>query len=221
MKEVSPKMNKMKRNDKGLTLIEVLIVVSVLLVLSALIVVGVRAAKEASSTAQCGKNLHQIYLALRMYEEENGGPFLRGPMTQVFPELKGQTLCPKDPTRGTQTRGGHPIPQESPFNLCLGSYSLGTYYIDRWIIRRPTPWDRSDVYLTECVWHTNGEIWPEGRKVGARGWEVSLAVYYDGSVRWRREDPCSGWYAELCERLRRSERPQNGTFRNTAETGGR
>lgn len=59
-------------NRRGLTLIEVLIVVTVVGILIALILPAVQAARESARRAQCANNLRQIGLALASYAGRDG-----------------------------------------------------------------------------------------------------------------------------------------------------
>ena len=74
---------------RGLTLIEVLVVVSIIGILAALTLPAVQSARETARKAQCGSNLRQIGIALQGYHESwgalpqgrvySGDPRIRGP----------------------------------------------------------------------------------------------------------------------------------------------
>jgi len=96
---------------KGLTLVELLIVMAIITVLSSLIFVVVSEIKNRIYTTQCMSNLHQIGLALRMYAHDWNGfapPYstewrIRSQASQLVaalnPYLKNEPIwfCPLDP----------------------------------------------------------------------------------------------------------------------------
>jgi prepilin-type N-terminal cleavage/methylation domain-containing protein len=61
------------RGRKGFTLIELLVVLGVIAVLAALSNVALQHALQASRSAACLSNLHQIYIALQGYSGDNNG----------------------------------------------------------------------------------------------------------------------------------------------------
>lgn len=57
---------------KGFSLAEVLVVIVIIAVLASLVFPIARSAKSRAKETTCSSNLHQIYLAMQMYREDNG-----------------------------------------------------------------------------------------------------------------------------------------------------
>jgi len=59
--------------SQGFTLIELLVVTAILGILSALLMPAVNRVRESARRAQCASNMHQIGVAFRLFQEDNGG----------------------------------------------------------------------------------------------------------------------------------------------------
>ena len=60
------------QSRRGITLVEVLVIVGILALLAAILLPAVQAAREAGRRAQCLSNLHQIGIAVQEYIDANG-----------------------------------------------------------------------------------------------------------------------------------------------------
>ena len=121
--------------EKGLTLMELLIVVGIVLSLWGLILGVTKMAKEASMKVQCMNNLRQLYLASKMYEQTFGEPPISyGNLLAWQPSLKLLLICPKDPFKGYAAGGWSYVtsPVHSDPDYVPHSYSpqyWGAYWI--------------------------------------------------------------------------------------------
>lgn len=87
--------------EKGLTLMELLIVIGIILTLASLVLGVVHLGLNVAQKVQCINNLRQIYTATKLYEEEYGSPPLRAKQFVSWnPNLKQVVICPKDPYQG-------------------------------------------------------------------------------------------------------------------------
>jgi prepilin-type N-terminal cleavage/methylation domain-containing protein/prepilin-type processing-associated H-X9-DG protein len=67
------------RNNPGFTLIEFLVVIAIIAIIIAMIIPAMRRARQSAEILACSSNLHQLYLALQSYVNENhGNCFWRG-----------------------------------------------------------------------------------------------------------------------------------------------
>ncbi|WP_158633403.1 DUF1559 family PulG-like putative transporter [Tautonia sociabilis] len=93
-------MTRVSLRKRGLTLIEVLVVVSVIAILIGIAIPAVSAARSAMRRADCANNLRQIGLALHAYEAASGAfptatsgpPSSRSFLVAVLPHLEHSSL---------------------------------------------------------------------------------------------------------------------------------
>jgi prepilin-type N-terminal cleavage/methylation domain-containing protein/prepilin-type processing-associated H-X9-DG protein len=102
-------------NRNAFTLIELLVVIAIIGILVAMLMPALGKAKDKASAAQCTSNLHQIYVAMTQYADDNSEMYpvsgadipwnavdpttgLSSWMQQIFPYTKSQAIyhCPLD-----------------------------------------------------------------------------------------------------------------------------
>jgi prepilin-type N-terminal cleavage/methylation domain-containing protein/prepilin-type processing-associated H-X9-DG protein len=102
-------------NCKAFTLIELLVVIAIIGILAALLMPALGKAKNKAAAAQCTSNLHQIYVAMTQYADDNSEMYpvsgadipwntvdsytkLPSWMQQIFPYTQSQAIyhCPLD-----------------------------------------------------------------------------------------------------------------------------
>ncbi|MDP8263605.1 MAG: prepilin-type N-terminal cleavage/methylation domain-containing protein [Candidatus Ancaeobacter aquaticus] len=79
-----------KKNKKGFTLVELLVVVGILVVLVGLLLPAIFSAKEKANQAKCASNMRQILIGINLFEQDH----------KVFPTVanNGQLISTLYPT---------------------------------------------------------------------------------------------------------------------------
>ncbi len=188
--------------EKGLTLIELLIVIGIILSLSALILSGIWFARGAAYRAKCTSNLKQLYLVLKSYEEAfDAAPTWVDQLVAWNPQIRPVLICPADPTRGMSTLDGRPRYGSVP-------HSYEIHYFEPFIKHIWLDRTHPDHIVAFCVWHYPLKLEPppdisdffkDPLKYKGRWIEFFvLAVFNDGRVaRWRTGDYPKGAFKPL------------------------
>lgn len=85
------------RQRRAFTLVELLVVIGILAILTGVLLAGVHVARRSAERAQCASNLHQLGLAMAMYQLNNDSQFPSAArVPSVTPELPSiaQALAP-------------------------------------------------------------------------------------------------------------------------------
>jgi prepilin-type N-terminal cleavage/methylation domain-containing protein len=77
------------------TLVEMLVVIAVIAILAGLLLPALARAKEQAKSAKCVSNLHQIFVAMTMYVDENEGGMLHNVPSQGIPNNGQWTPNPR------------------------------------------------------------------------------------------------------------------------------
>ena len=160
---------------RGMTLIELLIVIAVIIVLAGLTYIAVMQARRRGHLAACISNLRQLTLAIHAYENDWGmvpieyyhktseGEF--GRVEQIiYPYVRDDAIfvCPADPYQGlSDIRGGRVTWKGKKWKMSY-SYFTNELTVKMYNVTHPFP----DMVLFYCKWH---EI-------------IDLIARYDGRI---------------------------------------
>jgi len=99
-------MKHLHRKTKGFTLVELLVVIGIIALLISILLPSLNKARETANRAKCASNLHQIGLAILLYQNENN-------------QLSPRTILGTDPPSPTWGYNGTPGTLD-PFNGAEG-----------------------------------------------------------------------------------------------------
>jgi prepilin-type N-terminal cleavage/methylation domain-containing protein/prepilin-type processing-associated H-X9-DG protein len=95
-------MKHLNRKTKGFTLVELLVVIGIIALLISILLPSLNKARETANRAKCASNLHQIGLAILLYQNDS---------QQLYPRTIQDTTGSPAPTWGTgSTTPGTPDP---------------------------------------------------------------------------------------------------------------
>jgi len=202
------------KRRKGFTLIELVVVCVIIAVLIGLLLPVILRSHLKAYETTCMNNLHQIYLAVRMYADDNDGryPLIltcrylghpRPVVQGVYPDYlrnKQVFICPLDPTQG---RGGADTPGvPKSYNYCLDIGGAGedcgagmkcTERQLQFLYAKAIPRLAGDLTVLCCPMHL-------GPRAG-RADSKMLQVKADGRVGWFPYQDANVFPARFCEDL--------------------
>lgn len=129
------------RQQRGFTLIEILVVLCIISVMAAVLFSVVNQGRKRGYIATCTSNLHQIHLAREMYKQDSDGK-IPSELRNLVPNYlndKRLLVCPNDPfaemggwewvgwqSMGVPPKNGRP-PQSYPYILTFDSPLLDKF----------------------------------------------------------------------------------------------
>ena len=166
----------------GFTLIELLVVIGIIVVLSGIVWTVTVMVKERARRVECMNNLRQIYLIMKMIEQDEGhmpetlwelfGVPPNHPVRKQYPNRKFYTgpwwryadTCFVCPTARASEAWGSWYSCDDPHTVPPGTYDFPNlrwgYFVKKGLVRREPEAPPSNAALACC----GGTIWPSGRE---------------------------------------------------------
>lgn len=159
---------------KGMTLVELLIVIGIIAVLSGLFFTYLSSTRRRGQMTVCISNLKQLVLAVHAYENDWGmvpiefrhetpeGVF--GRVEQIlFPYVRDENLfiCPEDPYKGeSDIRGGRVVWKGKKWKMSYYYFinELTATDIAKEELGHPLTAPFPDLVLFNCTWHPKAQI---------------------------------------------------------------
>jgi prepilin-type N-terminal cleavage/methylation domain-containing protein/prepilin-type processing-associated H-X9-DG protein len=136
-------MKHLHRKTKGFTLVELLVVIGIIALLISILLPSLNKARETANRAKCASNLHQIGLAILLYQNENN---------QLSPRTIMDTTASPAPTWGALNNGPGTA---DPFNGLEGANNVTASFFLLARIEQLTP----AVFICPS---SNAEAWDFG-----------------------------------------------------------
>lgn len=159
---------------KGVTLVELLIVIAVIAVIAGLVYSVMVQSRKRAYLANCISNLKQLVLAVHAYEDDWGNVpieyYVKTPEGEygfvqqlIYPYVKNDDvfLCPLDYSRGERIRLGPPTWKNKKWRISY-YYFINDSTVKEYNFTRPFP----KLVLFNCGWHE----------------KIELIAYYDGTI---------------------------------------
>lgn len=175
--------------ERGLTLMELIIVIGIILSLMGLVLGVVKIGKETMMKMQCMNNLSQLYLASKIYEQTFDAPPLDYYQFLSWkPELRSHIICPKDPFEGLAA-GGWSVPHRLSPDYVPHSYTP-QYWGAYWIVRGRVRIIASPEKVKETIEKARKDLIDGDYFICRYHW---MAISVDGKIRrwgppWRIEE---------------------------------
>ncbi len=156
----------MRLTRHAFTLIELLVVVAIIAILAGISLAVIPMVRHQAKDTKCNSNLHQVGLALAVYQQDNEGGFpynlnnIKGPDGVLGEGADAVLLCPHDESKGQSSSFNRPPSWGDLSEL----FTPGCSYLFEASSHLLTDEEKGWTFADGTTWGSQGDTWAKAKQ---------------------------------------------------------